>query len=1527
MKRKWKRFMAGILAAVMVLTICPQLRPGTAHAASVGYDRVYVNGSYTIGSKTKSGCWFKWDLNNKDGFCMTLGGRCSRGATYEAEGGQATYTNNSTGDNLLMGKIIYWYDTKKGGSKSAWVIAQGLFWCIREGKTSKADLTGIIHDIKSNNGYFQNKSAEQIYSEIFDTADAFTATAQSWKKTGASRGWQVLMTVESEEKPIIPTIKIHTYQASLKFRQKVMVKKVDEDGNALAGVSFTLSVGNDDLSSFIVTDRNGTSQEISVDDGGYEIDAVTNASGEILFTLIYESTSSKYHYITWEDDDGTVHQGSAGLDAETLAKVKSKFDEREYTYPADMTSGAASGLAFTEMEQKLKKIDSTYILTETSTGNGNLIAGTEYAAGKSFTVGSDRNVYYLKGDVGFAGGWEDDLGYLKDDQGNPLDMTYQVGTVTNQYKKVTVDVQKRADNTEGGEAYGDAELSGAVYMLYSDAACTQSAIVYSSENGTYTKTCTGYTTDGEGKFSTDFIRCGTTYYLKEVSPPEGFLLSEEVTPVEADGSAYSVEWSYDAVSKKVKDHEIFNAISVIKYCADPEESNVGDGAGHLLVGEKGATFQVWLESAGSYEAANDTYERDTIVCDEEGVATTKQLAYGTYVVHQTKCGEGRDTALVHDFKVEVKEDTSQRPNGYKRVAEDPDFTSYVRVTKVDKQTGKSVLKAGTVYQIYKVNKDGTESLVSQSYSDGSGMKTISEYMTDESGQIMTYKPLKSGTYRVYERDSAPGLRIETKYIEIEINSKNDNYKIYTDELGNTYQVTEGTYINTETKGKLSIAKTGEVLTGYDKKEKKFVYEDRTLSGAVFGIYADGDILTQDAQGTKWFDDKELVATITSGTGAEFTKDIENITGYETAEDGKVTVTLPLGKYVVREISTPYGYVLPKQSEWNVNFTWNNSWDEYVFNSTKVTDKEGTLNVWNERAKAEIEITKTDKDNKAPVSGAVFGVYTLDDIYNADGRRIVKAGTQIGEITTGKDGKAQTAPDLPLMSEGYREEEGVSGGAATAETGKGMKLNSGRYYLKELSVSDSYYLDETEIPVHVAYKDAGTKVIAAQKKMKNVVTEAEVDKLTLAGNAELAGCGMQITDGEGNEILSWVSGDKDSIQISDRLKGLGYVNFRTEMDEKGNLIIRGLFHDREYTLTETKPADGYVTADQIHFRLVKKQYLISSAREENGMQGKQAQRKETWRPLFFKDEYYLPVPGGTRIMTGAASRANGAGFPQIETPAVESSGVETQTVTIAEIKSSQDGSFIPSDGHVVRMYDDMTKILLSKTAITGTKEIEGCQLVITRKTDGSMIEEWTSGKEAHLIEGKLVAGEMYTLTEKRPADGYATADSIDFVIQDTGKVQKVWMKDDTTKIRFRKEASDTKKQLPGARYHVYDSSGKKVYAFTTKAKKAELIEGVFKAGETYTFVEKEAPENYEKAADVTITVKDTGKVQMLKAVDKRKAGKIVTDTPDDFSEGGDGISPKTGYMILMMALAFIMLTSGTAAYCLWRRKKAHETILG
>lgn len=149
-----------------------------------------------------------------------------------------------------------------------------------------------------------------------------------------------------------------------------------------------------------------------------------------------------------------------------------------------------------------------------------------------------------------------------------------------------------------------------------------------------------------------------------------------------------------------------------------------------------------------------------------------------------------------------------------------------------------------------------------------------------------------------------------------------------------------------------------------------------------------------------------------------------------------------------------------------------------------------------------------------------------------------------------------------------------------------------------------------------------------------------------------------------------------------------------------------------------------------------------------------------------------------------------------------------------------------------MYDDTTKVEFSKTDITGDKEVPGCELEVTDKETGKVMDQWTSTKHKHVIEGKYVVGKTYVMTEKRPADGFVTASDVEFTVSDTGEVQGVSMKDDTTKIEFSKIASDTKKLLPGAKYGVYDSKGKKVYEFTT-SDKAVMIDGILKAGETYT----------------------------------------------------------------------------------------------
>ena len=191
-----------------------------------------------------------------------------------------------------------------------------------------------------------------------------------------------------------------------------------------------------------------------------------------------------------------------------------------------------------------------------------------------------------------------------------------------------------------------------------------------------------------------------------------------------------------------------------------------------------------------------------------------------------------------------------------------------------------------------------------------------------------------------------------------------------DAEGNSFATITLDYLNEDTYGKLKIYKSGEMLSKYENGQ--FIYEEKPLKGSTFEIYADGNIETQDNQGTNWFDDGELVATIKSGEKAVFTKDCKGITGYE-VKDGIVTVNLPLGKYKVKETKTLYGYLLPEK-DWSVEFNWNNKDEEYVLNSTSATNTEGILSVFNERAKTAVEIKKTDEETTKPIKDVTFGLY-------------------------------------------------------------------------------------------------------------------------------------------------------------------------------------------------------------------------------------------------------------------------------------------------------------------------------------------------------------------------------------------------------------------------------------------------------------------------------------------------------------------------------------------------------------------------
>lgn len=1448
--KKIKRIIAMVLVLIMSISVLPfnneNVKAATGYASLINIGRL---GTVNIGNKSESGTWLKTMVNGKPVFCLDLGKACHTGDVYVSSTSEIS-SDSSSAKTVVEAKAGYWYAYKKGKANKAWVYAQCLIWSAEEGRTSESQLKDVIKQVRSNTGYYSDKSVNEIYKEIFDVDNVVTCAITKWSSSAYSR--QVLMEINSTD-----TEEDYDYQhfhEKLRYRQRITLTKKDEDGKVLPRVKFVLEAKNvKELYSFKFNgwgDAEG--DEVDEDQSRFEIEALTDSNGKITYKFDYQIQSEEFYYC--KDSDLEKMSDSAKKD------MKAKLDDEGYKYASDLSKSGAEKLIEKDLKKQMDDISNKYVVKELDTGNENIIATGSIAEGMTITIKSDKSWTKVDGE------WPDTANGKGD-----YKKAYQLD-VTNKYKKVKVTAVKLDEET-GKVAQGDATLEGAVYGMYSDNACT--------------KLMKQYTTDKNGQFETDYVRCGSDYYLKEITPPAGYLKNNKVYTVHEDGKEYTAEYNKAKKDYEVNDQVIKGNVDIIKIMTN--------GAVGITKPEANAEFQIYLASAGSYDRAKAA-EKDYLKTNADGYAKSKDLPYGTYIVHQVKGAD--ETEYVSDFYVDVKENGKT----YKYILNNPSFMAYLKVVKKDAQTKKTVLKAGTTYQIFKVDENGKETIVKQSYSNGNKMETVDKFVTDESGEIITYKPFAAGLYRIREVQGPEGTYNENKFVDIKITNK--SYKTAVDAEGNEYKYAECEYYNNETCGKFTIEKTGPSVKGFEEikttdmlfnstdvldnsiegnilNNKVFTYENIFLNDVVFELYAKDDIATQDNQGTNWFDAGEKVATITTGKGAEFTKTCKGICSYTVDEaTGNVTLNLPLGKYELKEVNTLYGFVLPEVNSWDLEFKWNNQTEKYVYDISGNTE-EGILKVKNELAQTDISIVKKDSKSEKAVPGTRFGFYSKDNIYDRNGNVIVAAGEKIATVITDENGVATVPFSVPLMSEGYVKEniagdtptvgndttteEPTTSGAAveeqtetvtdetTTEAGEDVSesvddvnagLNSGDYYFLEESISDSYFLEEEPVFVHVKYKDQDTKIIRAEAVMENTQTEVEIDKKIIASSIELPNCHLVVTDKDNNEIISWISGNADSVVITEKAEELGYKNLSESIDENGNIIVKGLLHDMEYTLSERKPADGYVTASDIKFRLDKK---------------------------------------------------------------VSDEGVVTTEVFVAD----ENGNYVDSNSNKVVMYDDTTKVEFSKTDITGEKEVPGCELEVTDKETGKVMDQWTSTKHKHVIEGKYAVGKTYVMTEKRPADGFVTADSVEFTVSDTGKVQGVSMKDETTKIEFSKIASDTKKLLPGAKYKVLDSKGKKVYEFTT-SDKVVMLYGILKVGETYTFVEEQVPEHYKKAKDVKITVKDTGKVQKVKAVDER-----IPEVPD---------TPQTGagrYGILFALLAMLGMFTTYACIRINHGKKRED----
>ena len=1408
---KLKRITATILAIATVVTSIPVINvsaAGNGEKKQAGIVTLGKLGTVNIGSKSESGTWVKTLVGGNDVFCLDLGKACHTGYTYIASNSTIS-SDSSNKKNALEAKIGYWYDQTKTRSNKAWVYAQCLIWAVEEGITSETGLKDIIKQVKNNTGYYANDS---LYADIFEGTSVVKCTITKWKYSGKTDSDEVQELME-----IVGNKKEYKYTPISKkdyYRQRITLQKCDEDGKELPQVTFRFTAKN--IKQLYSYQYNGwgdsVKEDVDDDANKFSQEVKTDSKGKIVFRFTYELNSKSYYYVADEE--------LKDMSLSDKKQIKDELDDKGYDYASDLSKAGAERLIKNDINDQMDDISNNYVIEEISSGNNNILATFFVDSGsKKITSQSSNKVTVT---LTKADSWKKNSDGKWPETAEESYSNYRLAykpVLKDKYKKVKMTVWKK-DSETGSTAQGDATLEGAVYGVYSDEACT--------------KLVKSYKTNAKGTFETDYYRCGVNMYLKEITPPEGYIKNEKVYTITKDGQQFTNE--YNSAETQADEDVVKGDVAIIK--------GMGNGKPGIVSPENSAQFQIYLSSAGSYEKAKTT-ERDILTTDLTGYAKSKKMPYGTYVVHQTV--GAANTEKCPDFYVNVKENGKT----YKYLLNNPEFNAYLKIVKKDSKTHQTVLKAGTTYQIYKVNDDGSETLVTQTYSNGNAIEVVDRFVTDETGEIITYEKLKAGTYKVYEIEGPEGYRVNRQPVMIEISS--NSYKTMVDKLGKEYLYAECEYYNDVTYGKFTINKTGPELCKKDdesnSEESKagkdeasnnsvtienngakginvengenetksgsfnpFDYKNTLLNGVVFELTAREDIMSQDNQGTVLFKKDSVVAKITTGEKAEFTNDCNGICGYVLNNDGTMTLNVPLGEYTLKEVKTKYGYVLPEQSSWDLSFKWNNKDDEYVFDISE-NSKDGKIDIQNDIVKTDIILEKQDSKTAVPVGNARFGFYSKDNIYDKNGNVIVAAGEKIATVTTDKEGKAKIPFDVPVMDEGYGKMEG--------------NLNSGDYYFLEESVSDSYYINREKHQVHLEYKDQKTAAVSTKAVVKEEQTETVISKRMIASSVEIKDCHLKISDENGNEIVSWITGDISSVKLNEKIYEMGYDNVRVEKGDGYAVKIYGLLHDREYTLTETKPSDGFVTANDITFKLVESD-------DENAK---------------------------TKVLV-----KNGDSFTE---------NVDNQVI----------------------MYDDTTKIEFSKTDITNGKELPGCHMQVTDKDTGKVMDEWVSSEQSHVIEGKYVVGKTYVLTETKPRDGYATATSIEFTVADDGKVQKVNMVDDTIKVEFNKIASDTKKQLGGAKYKVYDSKDKKVYEFTT-GKKAEFIEGIFKAGETYTFKEVDAPEHYKVAKDKKIRIKDTGKVQKLTVTDERIP--VVPDTPQT------GINGRTAGMAVSLISLLLAL---------------------
>ena len=1110
-------------------------------------------------------------------------------------------------------------------------------------------------------------------------------------------------------------------------------------------------------------------------------------------------------------------------------------------------------------------------------------------------------------------------------------------TFENERVNATIHLVKK-DKETGRDTQGDAVFEGAVYGVYARENIIhpdgKTGILYKAGSQVATMTV-----DKKGDASVEDLYLGK-YYVKEITPPVGYLIDE---------GEYDLECSYEGDLVKTVERSTESSEQVMKQPFQViKAANNGKTDADLL---KGAGFTAYLKSSlktnpdGSYDFASAkpvvlTADGKTeMFTDAKGYACSIPLPYGTYLVKETTTPHNYKP--VDDFLVTISENHPDEPQIW-RILLDDEFKAKLKIVKKDDETKRPVLVAGTEFKIYDLDhKKYVEQVTTYPIT-----VTHKSYFTDSQGYLILPNNLSIGHYRIEEVTAPEGYTLNQNYVEIAVDS-NTAYQM--DSVSGDV-VIEVDYENHPVKGKLTVYKKGEMLAGFNKD---FIYEEQFLKDAVFEVYAAEDIYSPDYQ--KDADGNRIVV---------YAKDTL-VTTITTGEDGMAEAeNLPLGAYRVVEKTAPEGFVLnPEAAE--VVFV-------YEDQDTPVVEQEVT--VGDERQKVAITVEKQDAENGTVVAGAVFGIYNKEDI-TADGKVIVEADTLLQEMTSDEKGQAGCTLDLPL----------------------------GSYYVKELKAPAGFVSSNEVLSFDASYQGQDVETVVLKAVKKNQPTTVEITKSDITTGTELDGASLKVLDKDGNVVDEWTSvkdaphvikrlvagenytlreefapygylkatditftvednGDVQKVEMKDEVPtGLLIINKKGEFLDKVTLLdnakgtVEHLFEYITGSLTEVtfnvyaaediKAADGvsedYFKADELVGTITTDtngiaqlgdlpvgKYYVKEAETAHGyvLDGEPKFVDLSYRdqdtPVVTYDEAWqnnrqkvkvtvLKKEKDTeRVLAGGIFGL----FTREDIKNVDGD-VLMEADTLIELKTTDENGQItftadlPVDGnyYVKELYapdgfvttneeqdftfeyagaeqaevsydftfeNEATTVELTKSDLTTGDELPGAHLKVTDE-DGNVVDEWVSTEEAHVIK-ELVVGKTYTMTETKPADGYVTAESIEFTIENTAEIQKHEMKDDVTKVQISKTDITGDQEIPGAKLTILDENDQVVESWTS-TEEPHYVEKL-PIGR-YTLREEQAPKGFILTADVSFEVKDTGEIQTVVMKDDTAKGKVILNKTD------------------------------------------------